>query len=185
MKIHRLRHRHLQRFVLTLALGLLSALPGNCDAQQDRQLLSESVISYHFHTGPSAPRFLSQYVMTIKPGRVGALSYSFGPAGAGEGIKRTFQIAPPQYQTLLESLAGNGVLAQGWKMADSTAIGSDEESITIEEPARKTVFLSSSLDRESAARFRASVTAIRAVVPMAMWLQKDADQRTYQTHPSN
>jgi hypothetical protein len=165
--------------LLVLSVLILPHAIGN--AQQDSQVLNQCVLTYKFHTGPSAPMFLSEYVVKVEPSHAGTLWYRFGPGSPEEGVTHKFQVSPRQYQTLIATLAGAGVLAGGWKTSNAVPTGADQEAVTIEEPAGKTVEISSILERESMARFREVVAAIRAAVPMPMWIAKDNDQRAYQS----
>jgi len=170
-----------RRVFLLLSLLILSLPHAIGDTQEDRSLLAKSVLSYRFHSGPSAPIFLSEYVVRVEPTRSVSLWYRFGPGSPAEGVTRTFRLTAEQYQKLIDTLADAGVLADWWKQSEATPTGADQESVTIQEPSEKTVEISSVLEREPKARFLVVVDAIRAAVPMAAWIAKDADQHAYQT----
>jgi hypothetical protein len=169
-----------RRIILLLGMVLFGLAHAIGDAREDGQLLAECVLSYQFHSGPSAPQFLSEYVVRVEPSRSVSLWYRFGPGSPPSGVTRKFRLTPQQYQTLIDALAGAGVLG-AWKNSNAVPTGADQETVTIAEPSGKTVEISSVLERESQAKFRVVVDAIRAAVPAAAWTAKDRDQRTYQT----
>ncbi|HEY5177646.1 MAG TPA: hypothetical protein VII95_18990 [Terriglobales bacterium] len=109
-----------------------------------------------------------------------SLWYRFGPGSPVEGATRKFRLSSHQYRKLIDALAGAGVLANGWTAA-ATPLGASQESVTIEEPSRKTVTISSVLEQEPKMRFLVVVAAMRAAVPKAAWIAKDRDQQAYQT----
>jgi len=162
---------------LTIAALLLQG--ARCDAQTDKQMLAKSTLSYRFHTAPLAPIYLSEYSVTVKPNRSVKLWYRFGPGSPAAGTTRTFQINRQQYQTLIDTLAKEGVLAGGWT-ADATPTGASQERVAVQEPSGRTVTISSVLEQEPRKRFTTVVDAMRATVPMAAWIAKDRDQEAYQ-----
>ncbi len=166
-------------------LGLtLAAAP--CNAQTGAQVLAKSVLSYHFHTAPLAPIYLSEYQITVKPDRSVRLWYRFGPGnsaapgGSEAGITHTFQLNQPQYRDLIATLDKAAVLTGNWTPT-ATLIGASQQTVVVREPSGKIVSISSALDLETSARFRQVVDAMRATVPQAAWLAKDRDQKTYQS----
>jgi hypothetical protein len=166
--------------LLWLGIAALILQGAKCEAQTDQQLLAKSVLSYHYHTAPLAPVFLSEYVVTVEPSRSVSLWYRFGPGSPVEGTTRKFQLSSQLYRKLIDTLAGAGVLANGWA-AGATPIGASQESVTIEEPSGKTVTISSVLTQEPMTRFLVVADAMRAAVPKVAWIAKDRDQRAYQT----
>jgi len=175
------------RWSVPLWLGVLVfALHwARCNAQADPEVLASSVLSYRFHTAPLAPIYLSEYSITVEPSRSARLWYRFGPGnseapgGSAAGITHTFQLDRKQYRELIETLAGAGVLAGKWTPS-ATLIGASQESVTVQEPAGKTITISSALEPEAKRRFLTVVDAMRATVPMAAWVAKDREQKTYQ-----
>jgi hypothetical protein len=169
--------------LLLLGVAALLLQGATCEAQADQaqadqQMLARSVLLYHYHSAPSAPVFLSEYVVRVEPTRAGSLWYRFGPGDHAAGTTRKFRLSSQKYQKLIRALAQAGVLADGWRPGP-TPIGASQESVTIEEPTGKAVTISSVLEPEPMTRFLAVVDAMRAAVPKSVWVAKDSDQRTY------
>jgi hypothetical protein len=164
--------------LLLLIVAALLLQGATCEAQSDQQLLARSVLLYHSHSAPSAPVFLSDYVIRVEPTRAGTLLYRFGLGDPADGTPRKFRLSPRKYQKLIRTMAQAGVLADGWRPGP-TPIGASQESVTIEEPTGKAVTISSVLEPEPMTRFLAVVDAMRAAVPKSVWVAKDSDQRTY------
>jgi len=154
-------------------------------AQTDAQVLAQSVLSYHFHTAPLAPIYLSEYEITVKPDRSVRLWYRFGPgnsqapSGSAAGITHTFKLDEKPYRELIETLERAGVLAGNWTPS-ATLIGSSQETVSIREPSGKKISISSALQPEARATFQIIVDAMRATVPESSWLTKDREQKAYQ-----
>jgi hypothetical protein len=75
MEIRRNVRRN-QSALLLLGVAALILQGARCEAQADQQLLAKSVLSYHYHSAPLAPVFLSEYVVTVEPSRLGQLVVS-------------------------------------------------------------------------------------------------------------
>jgi hypothetical protein len=164
--------------LLLLGVAALLLQGATCEAQADQQMLARSVVLYHYHSAPSAPVFLSEYVVRVEPTRAGSLWYRFCPGDPVGDTKRKFRLSSQKYQKLIRTLAQAGLLADGWRPGP-TPIGASQESVTIEEPTGNAVTISSVLEPEPMTRFLAVADAMRAAVPKSLWIAKDSDQRTY------
>lgn len=164
-----------------LWLGILAfVLHGaQCNAQTEPQVLAKSLLSYHFHTAPLAPIYLSEYDITVEPSRLVRLWYRFGPGSPAAGTTHTFQLNHQQYRQLIDTLAAEGVLGGDWTPS-ATLIGASQETVDIRESSGKAITISSALEPEAKRRFLTVVDAMRATVPKAAWVAKDRDQKTYQ-----
>jgi hypothetical protein len=195
-RLPRLRAASLILLLLLIPTSLLHA-------QADSKRLAHSTITLTYDS-PPRPNDTAHYRITIKPDRSATLWYIFGPGDAESfgstpsftplnpkpPTVRTFQLTPAAYQTLLDTLASQGILATDWLPNQPRPIGGPRQIVTLTLPSRNVITLtipplSSTLKTSAAIRFVHITEAIRAAIPDTAWIAFNKEQQAYNNtqHP--
>ncbi len=157
--------------------GLLAVLIAGCGPATNIRP-NDFSIDYQWSNGPVAPAYQYGYHIIIEPDGHGKVVMTFGyPAEEASTWTETFIVQQAKLDELYTILVQNGLYREDWQREQSPP-GSGSESVVVTSRGKQ-IHLSSEVISIQRLTTAAMYSAIRALVPEAIWTKLEDQHKEY------